>query len=276
MNENNNQNELNTNNLNNSYDQQQNAVNIDQLMSIEQPNNQSNMQQNQMSENQILTSTGIQNENVMQSFSPLNNSDNVSSLNDLNQEQSLPKVEPKPKKKAPIILIIIIAILLILGTVFCFYNFYLLNGERIIDNNVKKIFAIINEYADNIDKNTLKYDIDKDVIGVEGSFKVSSDFKNDDIDLTKLKNYSFNYNGVIDDNNNKISSGISLTKNNDSILSIDGYIDNKDLLIKSEQLCFLSDYSERRSYDRRCRHKWIRLLARLRFRRYCGSCKDSS
>ena len=168
--------------------------------------------------------------NATENIETQTNTVEMNSTNNIDYNQS------NFKKKSPKLLILIGVIFLILGVIIIFYNFYLLNGETIVKKEINNLFLATANAIDVTKNNTLKYDLEKEALGLEGSISLSSDYKNEYIDLTKLKNYSFKYNGVIDKNNNKLSGNISLLKDNNSLLLANGYMYGKDLLLKSEQL----------------------------------------
>ena len=140
--------------------------------------------------------------------------------------------KPKKKSKIPILLLLI----LLAGGLYLFYNYFLMNEERIIKSETKKVFAFITEKVNRLEKNTFDYDIEKEKIGLEGKLTISSNYKTEELDLAKLSNYNITYNGAIDKSNNKLSGSIALNKNNDKVLSSDMYMQGKDILIKLNEL----------------------------------------
>lgn len=144
--------------------------------------------------------------------------------------------EVENKKKIPKALIICIGVLALLGVLFFIYNITFQNKKVIVQKEVTTIFDTFIGAIKEIDNKKLDIDFDKDKVGVEGTLNVSSNFKSTEMDLSKLKDYSLKYNGVLDKNNNKLSGTISLNKNNSKLLSADAYINGKTLLFQSAEL----------------------------------------
>lgn len=169
---------------------------------------------------------------------PVINEESQFQQSSISQEQ-IPDEEftrKKENKKIRLTAIISLAVLLVVGGLYLFYNFFLMNEERIIKNETKKVFAFITEKVNKLEKNTFNYDLEKDSIGVEGRLNISSDYKGEDFDLTKLGNYNITYNGAIDKKNNKLSGSIALNKSNNKVLSSDVYMQGKDMLVKLNEL----------------------------------------
>ena len=121
-------------------------------------------------------------------------------------------VEEK-KKKSPKIFIIGAVAVVVIGVLFFLYNSVFQNKKVIVQKEITTIFDSFINTVKEIDKQTIDIDFDKDKVGVEGSLSISSNFKSQEIDLSKLKDYSFKYNGVIKN-----------TKSNHLIIEILKYI----------------------------------------------------
>lgn len=188
-----------------------NTIESQNITKVEEPIPQTSIPNQQ--EKILSTPTEITNQNI--------NNDNIE--------------EKKPKKKSKIPLLLIF-IILIAGGLYLFYNYYLMNEEVILKNETKKAFAFIKEKINLAEKNTFNYDIEKEALGIEGKLTVSSNYKSEELDLEKLSNYNITYNGAIDKSNNKLSGSIALNKNNDKVLSSDMYMQEKELLIKLNEL----------------------------------------
>ena len=140
------------------------------------------------------------------------------------------------KKKSPKALIIGVVVLALLGGLYFLYNSIFQNKKVIVQKEVTTVFDSFIKTVKELEKQTIDVDFDKDKLGVEGSLSVSSNFKSPEIDLSKLKDYSFKYNGVIDKSNNKLSGSISLNKKDSPLLSLNAFLNGKTVLFQSEQI----------------------------------------
>lgn len=147
---------------------------------------------------------------------------------------------PKKKGGFPVIGIVIgLVVLVFLGALgFVIFSKVLLNNKKIVEMEVSTVFKNIKEFYKEAEKSQLKIDADKDAIGFEGNLKVDSNYKANGIDLTKLKDYEINYNGVLDKKGNELSAAFQLSNSKNIIdLALYGekdkmYIDLKDLYKK--------------------------------------------
>ena len=139
------------------------------------------------------------------------------------------------KKKSPLVPIIIVVaglllVGLILGAIFILPNF-LFSGKKALENEITSVFNLVNDSLDESEKNLLEYDIDKDSLGITGSLTMESNYKDENFDLSKLKNYKIDYSGVIDKGSNTASLNARLIKNATNLLAIDGYVDGKTVYL---------------------------------------------
>ena len=147
----------------------------------------------------------------------------------------LEEVEEK-KKKSPKIFIIGAVAVVVIGVLFFLYNSVFQNKKVIVQKEITTIFDSFINTVKEIDKQTIDIDFDKDKVGVEGSLSISSNFKSQEIDLSKLKDYSFKYNGVIDKSSNKLSGSITLNKKDNPYLALNTFMNGKTLFLQSEEL----------------------------------------
>ena len=150
----------------------------------------------------------------------------VSSEPESKTETMEPIIEPEKKKGVPVPLIIVgvVALLAIAG--------YLLlpnlvSKKTIVSQEFTTLFNGARKVLDKAEKNTLKYDLEKDSVGLSGNITFDSDYKDKDIDLTKLKDYIISYEGVIDKKGNQASAGLKF-KGNKEILNVQAMIKGKD------------------------------------------------
>ncbi len=151
----------------------------------------------------------------------------VSSEPESKTETMEPIIEPEKKKGVPVPLIIVgvVALLAIAG--------YLLlpnlvSKKTIVSQEFTTLFNGARKVLDKAEKNTLKYDLEKDSIGLSGNITFDSDYKNSDMDLTKLKDYIISYEGAIDKKGNQASVGLKF-KGNKEILNVQSMIKGKDV-----------------------------------------------
>ena len=144
---------------------------------------------------------------------------------------------PKPKKgKTGLIIGIVVVVLILLGALaFFLVNAFMLNEKKVVEKEINLVFDGLHKTFDEAKANSISYDLDKESIGMEGNLSFSSDYKDDEIDLSKLDKYKFTYKGVLDKKNNKASGNISLN-GDEKILSLDAYITGKDLYLKSTDI----------------------------------------
>lgn len=138
---------------------------------------------------------------------------------------------PKKSSKGLIIGIIMVVVLVIGIIAILVLPKIFFTGKKVVEKEVSVVFNQARKTLTENEKNILNYDLDKDSLGLEGTLTISSNYKDDSIDLTKLKNYKVNYQGVIDKSNNQASGKLSLVKSSSNLIGIDGYVKGKDILI---------------------------------------------
>ena len=169
---------------------------------------------------------------VESSTSVVNNTPltNTRTKNEINDNK-----KNKVKKKSKLIYIIILIVVVLASSSFLFYTFILMNKNLIVKNSVDKFFDVISNNYKSMTDNYSFIDFNKGM-GLDGKLKISSDYKNEYIDLTNLGNYTFNYGGILDIKENKASFNLSLDKNNKELASLLGYINGKTLKLQSNNL----------------------------------------
>lgn len=140
-----------------------------------------------------------------------------------------PVVEPEKKGNKKIIGIVAGVLILICAAVLLLPKL-LLTDKVIVDQGVKTVFEAARESLKIAKENSLDYDIEKDIIGLDGTVKINSDYKDSEIDLTKLKNYKLSYEAAISKKDNKASGGVSLTNGKENI-EANAMIKGKDVFI---------------------------------------------
>ena len=136
---------------------------------------------------------------------------------------------PTGNKKSPIVPIIIGVVSVgIIGLLAYFItNTLFMSDRQIVQHEVKEVFKGFHATLNNVNKQMFDYDLEKDALGLEGDFTFKSNYKDSDIDLSKLDKYKITYKGVIDKSNNKASGNIGLNGDGKSLLNLKGYINGK-------------------------------------------------
>ena len=166
----------------------------------------------------------------MTNQAPINNEEQPT-----NMEQTQPMepiLDPKDQKssnKIMIPIILAVAALAIAGIILIPKLF--MSNKKVLENEITTIFASAKETLKNSEKNVLEYDLEKDSLGINGSLTIDSNYKDGDIDLSKLKNYKITYQGAIDKKSNEASAQIGLTKESKNLIDFAGYINGKKVLI---------------------------------------------
>ena len=106
----------------------------------------------------------------------------------------------------------------------------LFNKKAVVKQEVNTVFEQARKIMKTVDENSLKYDLEKDVVGLEGEVTFSSNYKAEGMDLTKLKNYKITYNGAISKKDNKASVGFKLA-NKEPVFDVKGMLDAKKLYL---------------------------------------------
>ena len=189
-----------------------------------------------LSNNNSVEVSASENASINNSSTEVSTIDNSNDNNFTNQVLEPLKKEKKKNKFLKPILIILVILFIIGGGLFAYKEIFLLNKKSIIQNGVVYMFNILDNSLDKIKSNTLSFDTSNDSIGMDGTITMSSNYKKDGIDLTKLKDYSITYNSAFDFKNGKMSMNTSLNKNDSSLLSVASYISEKLGLIESNQL----------------------------------------
>ena len=158
-----------------------------------------------------------------------------------NNVESLTNVPSKKShKKVIIISIIIIFILLVLTVVglFIYKENVLLDKKNVIRNSVIKVFDSLDNSIDNVNNNIMPFDLNEEAISIDSTIKLSSNYKDNDLDLSKLSDYDFKYKTSVDSKNNKMSGSLILNRNNNVLLSLNTFINGKHGLVESKELSY--------------------------------------
>ena len=137
-----------------------------------------------------------------------------------------------------LIYIFLIIIIISLCGLFIFKETVLLNKVNVVKNSITQLFNILETNIDNLNNVIIPFDLNEESLGIDGSIKLSSNYKDDDIDLSRLNDYLIKYNSALDLKNNKLSASFNLNKNNDTLLSLNTYIKGKYGAIESKQLSY--------------------------------------
>lgn len=142
-----------------------------------------------------------------------------------------PIIDDKKGSKKPFIITgIVMFAVIVIGLIGLLLPSLLMNNKNIVKREVATVFSQLKKSIKEAEKNTLEFNLDEESVGVEGSLKVKSNYKNSDIDLTKLDKYNITYSGVIDKKDNKASLGLKLADNKD-IVGVDAFVKGKDVYV---------------------------------------------
>ena len=107
----------------------------------------------------------------------------------------------------------------------------LLNKKTIVEREVATVFTSMKKVIKESGKNTLQFDLEKESLGLSGNIVFKSNYKDDEVDLTKLGNYTITLDGVIDKNANEASAVIDFLKSKKSLVSVKSYIQGNKVLV---------------------------------------------
>ena len=120
--------------------------------------------------------------------------------------------------------------MIVLGCSFIGINLFLRNDKTIVKASFEKAFKQAKNTLQLTKKTTLQYDLEKESIGVNAKLSFESDYKSEDIDLSKLKDYEMLFHYVIAKKDNKASANFQLNHPENG-LDIKSYIEGKNAYI---------------------------------------------
>ena len=143
----------------------------------------------------------------------------------------------KKNSKKSIVIIVLISLLFLIGAAVIFLlPKFLINDKQIVQKEISTIFNEVKEVIKEENNSIMDIDFDKDTIGIEGSLTIDSDYSDDRYDLSKLKQYKLNYQGLVDKNNSQVFAKVDLLKNSSSYLNMSGLIDNDTAYVYLENI----------------------------------------
>lgn len=142
------------------------------------------------------------------------------------------------RKKNKYVPILGVIFLLLIISLVGYRTLFLVNKKIIIKNDVSTFFNLLDKSVDTFKENTFPVNFKEESVGFNGKVSFSSNYKDDDIDLTNLDKYNFEYNGAVDIKNNKLSLDAKLNKDNKALVSLNAFIKEKLALIKSNELSY--------------------------------------
>ena len=148
------------------------------------------------------------------------------------EESKTETMEPivdTPKKGKGLLIGIIIGVIVLAGLGFLLTK-VLLNSNTIIDQGLKSAFTEARKSLDEINSKNLTYNFEKDSVGIDGTITFTSDYKDSEVDLTKLKDYKLSYSVVADKKNNKASAGFKIDKDK-SIFDVNAMMNGKNVFV---------------------------------------------
>lgn len=140
-----------------------------------------------------------------------------------------PIVEPEKKGNKKVIGIVLGVVVLIVAAALLLPKL-LLTNNTLIDQGLKSVFTQARKTLDEVSKKSLNYNFEKDAIGIDGTVSFTSDYKDAEVDLTKLKDYKLSYEMVADKKNNKASAGFKLDKDK-NIFDVNAMMNGKNVFV---------------------------------------------
>ena len=101
-------------------------------------------------------------------------------------ESMEPILDQQKKGNNTVIIIAAVAVVAILACLGLLLPSLLMNKKQLVSHEIGVVFKEARKSLDKLDKNSLKYNLDSDVVGITGNVSFDSDYKDSDIDLTKL------------------------------------------------------------------------------------------
>ena len=144
-------------------------------------------------------------------------------------ESMEPILDKKDSKTSKVIIAVIGSLLLVaLLIVGLLLPKLLMTKKKIVEKEISTVFSEAKKNIKEADKNSLDFDLDEDSVGLSGEVKIKSNYKDKDIDLTKLDKYKIEFNGTLDKNNNKASMSLKL-KDSKDIIDTKAFITGRDV-----------------------------------------------
>ena len=140
-------------------------------------------------------------------------------------EENTPVEPPKKKSYVGLIIGIVAGVLVLVIILVLLLSRMFVTPKEVVNSGVTSMFKQARTLLKTSQSNLLQFDLDKDSLGITGDLTIDLNYKDKDIDLSKLKNYQLNYTGVIDKKENSASAGFALTKSNKDFLKANTYID---------------------------------------------------
>jgi len=155
--------------------------------------------------------------------------ENIQAVNNFIESSQINNDAATKKKKVPAALICAIlgVALVVLGLVAP--KVFLIN-KSVVKSEISSVFNMARKRINVMSKNTLDFDLDKDVVGVTGNLSVKSDYKTSQMDLTKLNKYKVTYGGVISKKDNEANFLFKLAESKD-IIDVKGYAKGKNIYV---------------------------------------------
>ena len=152
-----------------------------------------------------------------------NDSDNFMSLN-----------ERGKKKHWPVIAILLLVLLLGFGAYY--YSGIAHNSKTLFSKYVSKLYEVTLDSIDEVNDNTLDIDLNKDILNLESSVNLKTDVKMDELDLSKLNDYTFNSNILLSLKDEKMYSNLGIDNKGNDFFDIEFLLNKSELLLSSKEI----------------------------------------
>ena len=136
--------------------------------------------------------------------------------------------KPKGNKKVGIIAGIAVCVVAVLAFL---ANSLLLSDKNIVKKEIKTVFNNAKSIVSDVEKSGLNVDFDKDVVGVTGTFSLSTNYQDETMNFSNLGNYKINYSGAINKKGNEASISASINDSSNDVMKIADYIKDKKSVV---------------------------------------------
>ncbi len=156
-------------------------------------------------------------------------------MNEVNSDEL--NIYGKDKKSNKIWIISGIILLLILAGFGIYYYFAVAhNSKSLFNKYVDKLYNVALDSIDEVSKNTMDLDITKDIVQIESVAKFDTDLKIEGLDLSKLKDYTFNSDVLLSLSDNKMYSNLSIKNGESNFLGIEALLSKDEVLLASKEI----------------------------------------
>ena len=141
------------------------------------------------------------------------------------------------KKKSKAWIYVLIGIILIILAITGYYLYERThNSQNVINNYVSKIYKSSINNIDNMYNNSMYLDSNKDIFNVEGSLQVITNYKDNNVDYSKLKDYSLNAKTTLSFIDKKGYVFLGIKEKNNDFFGCESSFDQKNVIVSCKDL----------------------------------------